>query len=141
MKISDYKKLFSNGRLKNAVIIVGIIGVVLIFLSSFIEIPSDNNHGVEEYRLELQDSLSDMLSKIEGVGSVSVLLTIENSTEGVYLDNNSTKTKDIEPVVRGVVVACDGGDEPEISERVYDAVTKALNISSAKVCVTKLTNQ
>jgi stage III sporulation protein AG len=141
MKISDYKKLFSNGRLKNAVIIVGIIGVVLIFLSSFIEIPSDNNHGVEEYRLELQDSLSDMLSKIEGVGSVSVLLTIENSAEGVYLDNNSTKTKDIEPVVRGVVVACDGGDEPEISERVYDAVTKALNISSAKVCVTKLTNQ
>lgn len=141
MKISEYKKLFSNGRLKNAVIIVGIIGVVLIFLSSFIEIPSDNNHGVEEYRLELQDSLSDMLSKIEGVGSVSVLLTIENSAEGVYLDNNSTKTKDIEPVVRGVVVACDGGDEPEISERVYDAVTKALNISSAKVCVTKLTNQ
>jgi stage III sporulation protein AG len=141
MKISDYKKLFSNGRLKNAVIIVGIIGVVLIFLSSFIEIPSDNNHGVEEYRLELQDSLSDMLSKIEGVGSVSVLLTIENSAEGVYLDNNSTKTKDIEPVVRGVVVACDGGDEPEISERVYEAVTKALNISSAKVCVTKLTNQ
>lgn len=141
MKISDYKKLFSNGRLKNAVIIVGIIGVVLIFLSSFIEIPSDNNHGVEEYRLELQYSLSDMLSKIEGVGSVSVLLTIENSAEGVYLDNNSTKTKDIEPVVRGVVVACDGGDEPEISERVYDAVTKALNISSAKVCVTKLTNQ
>lgn len=141
MKISDYKKLFSNGRLKNAVIIVGIIVVVLIFLSSFIEIPSDNNHGVEEYRLELQDSLSDMLSKIEGVGSVSVLLTIENSAEGVYLDNNSTKTKDIEPVVRGVVVACDGGDEPEISERVYDAVTKALNISSAKVCVTKLTNQ
>lgn len=141
MKISDYKKLFSNGRLKNAVIIVGIIGVVLIFLSSFIEIPSDNNHGVEEYRLELQDSLSEMLSKIEGVGSVSVLLTIENSAEGVYLDNNSTKTKDIEPVVRGVVVACDGGDEPEISERVYDAVTKALNISSAKVCVTKLTNQ
>lgn len=81
-----------------------------------------------------------MLSQIEGVGDVSVLLTIENSVEGVYLENNSTKTKDIEPVVRGVVVACEGGDEPVTLERVTDAVTKALNISSAKVCVTKLVN-
>ena len=81
-----------------------------------------------------------MLSQIEGVGDVSVLLTIENSVEGVYLENNSTKTKDIEPLVRGVVVACEGGDEPVTLERVTDAVTKALNISSAKVCVTKLVN-
>ena len=79
-----------------------------------------------------------MLSRIEGVGSVNVLLTIENSVEGVYLDNNSTKTKEIEPVIRGVVVACEGGDDPIISARALDAVTKALNISSSKVCITKL---
>lgn len=137
---TDLKKLFSNDKLRNIILILGIVGVALIFLSSFIDLKPEQSgtNSVEEYRQGLQQSLSSMLSQIEGVGDVTVLLTIENSTEGVYLDNNSTKTKDIEPVVRGVVVACSGGDEPTTLERVTDAVTKALNISSAKVCVTKL---
>ena len=142
MKITNFNKLLSGGKFKNLIIVAGVIGIALIFLSSFIDFkPAESSvTSVEEYRQNLQSSLSSMLSQIEGVGNVSVLLTIENSVEGVYLDNNSTKTKDIEPVVRGVVVACEGGDEPVTLERVTDAVTKALNISSAKVCVTKLVN-
>ena len=142
MKIMNFNKLLSGGKFKNIIIIAGVIGIAMILISSFTDFkPSESSvDSVEEYRQGLQSSLSSMLSQIEGVGDVSVLLTIENSVEGVYLENNSTKTKDIEPVVRGVVVACEGGDEPVTLERVTDAVTKALNISSAKVCVTKLVN-
>lgn len=142
MKITNFNKLLSGGKFKNIIIIAGVIGIAMILISSFTDFkPSESSvNSVEEYRQGLQSSLSSMLSQIEGVGDVSVLLTIENSVEGVYLENNSTKTKDIEPVVRGVVVACEGGDEPVTLERVTDAVTKALNISSAKVCVTKLVN-
>ena len=78
-----------------------------------------------------------MLTKVEGVGDCSVLITMENSVEDVYLQNSSTKTKEIEPTIRGIVVACDGGDDPVVVERVSEIVTKALGISSAKVCVTK----
>ena len=39
---------------------------------------------------------------------------------------------------RGVLVVCEGGDDPVVVERVTDAVTKALDISTAKVCITKL---
>lgn len=142
LKYPNIKKLIKDGKAKNIIIAVGILGILLIFISSFSGFNNNeqpnSDYSVSTYREEIQDSLSEMLSRIEGVGNVSVLLTIENSVEGVYLENNSTKTKEIEPVIRGVVVACDGGDDSIVTERVLDAVTKALNISSAKVSVTKL---
>lgn len=141
LKKTDFKKLFKDGRLTNIIIVCGVLGAALIFLSSlgaFSEDKQQLSSSVSEYREDMQSSLQNMLSQIEGVGNVSVLLTIENSVEGVYLENNSTKTKEIEPVIRGVVVACDGGDDVIVTQRVLSAVTKALNISSAKVCITKL---
>lgn len=142
MKISGIKKLINDGRLRRVIIIIGVLGVLLIFISSFTGLKGEETDGsdynVSQYRDDLQDSLSEMLTRIEGVGNVSVLLTIENSVEGVYLENNSTKTKEIEPVIRGVIIACSGGDDAVVAGRVLDAVTKALNISSAKVSVTKL---
>ena len=142
LKYPNFKKLIKDGRLKNIIIIIGALGILLVLLSSFSGLSSEkqdsSDYSVSQYRTDLQDALSEMLTRIEGVGNVSVLLTIENSVEGVYLENNSTKTKEIEPVIRGGIVACSGGDDEIVSARVSDAVTKALNISSAKISVTKL---
>ena len=142
LKYTNIKKLFTDGKIKNVIIVIGVLGVLLIFISSFTGLNGEQqnspDYSVSQYQSNLQDSLSEMLTRIEGVGNVSVMLTIENSVEGVYLENNSTKTKEIEPVIRGVIVACSGGDDPVVSGRVLDAVTKALNISHAKVSVTKL---
>ena len=132
----------NNSKIKKIIIIIGIAGLLLILLSSFSGLSDKKkdttDYSVSEYKVSMQDELKRILYNIEGVGDVQVMLTIENSVEGVYLENNSTKTKEIEPVIRGVVIACQGGDEPLVKQRVFDAVTKALNISSAKVCVTKL---
>ncbi len=142
MQKLDLKNLFKDGKIRNLIVICGIIGIALIFLSSFIGAPDSQNNtansNVSEYKEQMQSSVQQMLENIEGVGNASVLLTIENSVEGVYLENNSTKTKEIEPKIRGVVVACSGGDDPIVIQRVTQAVTKALNISTAKVYVTKL---
>lgn len=46
---------------------------------------------------------------------------------------------ELQPTVKGVVIVCEGGDQPLVQQRVTDAVTIALNISSKRVCVTKLT--
>lgn len=43
----------------------------------------------------------------------------------------------IQPTVKGVVVVCDGGDNPEVQKRVTDAIKTALNITSKRVYVTK----
>ncbi len=44
----------------------------------------------------------------------------------------------MEPVIRGVVVVCEGGDNSLTAARITEIVTTALAISSAKVCITKL---
>lgn len=135
-------EMMKNGGARKVIVFCGIAGMLLILLSTFSgldgETSSSSNYSVNEYKTSLQEELKQILYKIDGVGEVEVLLTIENSVEGVYLENNSTKTKEIEPVIRGVVIACQGGDDPVITQRVFNAVTKALNVSSAKVCVTKL---
>ncbi|MGI5893547.1 MAG: hypothetical protein ACOX6P_03035 [Candidatus Merdivicinus sp.] len=44
----------------------------------------------------------------------------------------------MEPVIKGVIIVCEGGEDPVTVSRIMDAVTTALAISSAKVCITKL---
>ena len=42
-----------------------------------------------------------------------------------------------EPKVKGVVVVCEGGDDPVVVQRILDTITVALDIPSNQVCVTK----
>ncbi len=142
--VSKIKNMLSGEKLQRIIIISGIIGITLIFLSSYIDLGSLSGSDTEEefsvttYSTEIRTDLEEVISKIEGAGATEVLLTMENSVEYVYLDDSTTKTKEVEPVIRGVLVVCEGGDDPVVVERVTEAVTKALDISTAKVCITKL---
>ncbi len=138
------KKLFDNDKIRRIIIIAGVAGMLLIFLSNYIDFDKSNGISEEEefsvttYSTEIQNDLQTVISQIEGAGETRVLLTMENSVEYVYLEDSTTKTKEIEPLIRGVLVVCEGGDEPVVVERITEAVTKALDISTAKVCITKL---
>lgn len=142
--VGRLKKLVDNDKMRRIIIIAGIAGIALIFLSNYIDIGSTTNAKREEefsvttYSTQIQSDLQSVISRIEGAGKTEVLLTMENSVEYVYLDDSTTKTKEIEPLIRGVLVVCEGGDSPVVVERITEAVTKSLDISSAKVCITKL---
>ena len=41
------------------------------------------------------------------------------------------------PRIRGVLIVCEGGDDPEVCERIIQAVASALNISKSHVSVMK----
>lgn len=143
-RLSNAKKLFENDKIRRIIIIAGIIGIALIFFSSYFDFgsisksKSEEKFSVKTYSTQIQSDLQNVIENIDGAGKTKVLLTMENSVEYVYLDDSTTKTKEIEPLIRGVLVVCEGGDEPVVIERVTDAVTKALDISTAKVCITKL---
>lgn len=143
-KGKSFLSVLQSKHTQKIIIIAGIIGIVIIFLSTLTDFDSskqqadDTINTVDTYCQTLQANLSNIIESIEGVGKASVLITMENSTESIYLENNETKTKEIEPTVRGVVVVCQGGENPVVVSRVIAAVTKSLNISSSKVCVTKL---
>lgn len=44
---------------------------------------------------------------------------------------------EVQPVIKGVVVVCDGGDNPTVQQNITNAVTTALHVSSIRVCVIK----
>ena len=138
-KKANFRRLYDNPKFVKVAIIIGLSAVLLIFLSSFIDFGVVNGRNdADEYCEKLEDKLHSVVTNIEGVGDAQIFLTMDNSGENVYLNNTDKKTKSITPVVRGVVVVCDGGDDPLIVARVMSAITRSLNISSNKVCVTKL---
>ncbi len=145
-KTGRLKKLFEGEKVRKIILVLGAVGIALIFLSSLTSFDSTKKEQTEgfsvtTYSTEIESDLQKILSSISGCGETKVLLTIENSVEYVYLDDSTTKTKEIQPVIRGVLVVCEGGDDPVVTQTVTQAVTRALDISSAKVCVTKLTER
>lgn len=142
--IEKLKKLFGSEKTRKIIVMVGLIGIALLFISSYVDFGSSSDDikegefSVKTYSTEIEKDLQTVISQIEGAGETKVLLTMENSVEYVYLDDSTTKTKEIEPHIRGVLVVCEGGDEPVVVSRITEAVTKALDISTAKVCITKL---
>ncbi|MCD7823837.1 MAG: hypothetical protein LUG86_07475 [Oscillospiraceae bacterium] len=108
-----------------------------------------------EYAEELKLQLEEIISKIDGVGDVTVMLTIESSASYVYTtdvdkDELETKTETViignkealieridNPQVSGVLVVCTGGDRAVVQEQVIKAVSTVLDIPSNKVYVAK----
>ena len=47
---------------------------------------------------------------------------------------------EIQPKIKGVVVVCQGGNEPLVNQQITNVLTTVLNISSSRVFVTKSFN-
>ena len=128
--------ILSDKRTLRVAVIIGFAAIALILISSLINIDA-SGVSPEKYAAETESRLLRILSEIDGVGEAKIFLTMENAGENVYLKNTDKKTASIEPKVRGVVIVCDGGDDPIVAARVLEAVTKSLDINSDKVCITK----
>lgn len=125
-------------------------------------------YNYREYETELETRLAAIISAIDGAGETKVMVTLESGSEQVYLNNsdygenvdadgdNSFERKDDyvivdnssgqdgiivrinEPKVRGVAIVCDGAGIESVKLQIVDAVTALLDISSAKVSVSKM---
>ncbi|MEG2039355.1 MAG: hypothetical protein RRZ73_06480, partial [Oscillospiraceae bacterium] len=106
-KATGFLKLFKKENKATFIFIAGIIGLLLIFISGFIQ-PKDDAKSVsrevsvisnQEYISEIENKLCLLLSGIQGVGKVSVMVTINQGTEYVYASEdktNSDKYQDFE---------------------------------------------
>jgi stage III sporulation protein AG len=81
-------------KLKNprTLIIIGVIGIVLIFLSSFIEPTPDVTKGAEdfsaeEYKESLEKDVTKLVKSISGSRKVTVVITLESGMNYQYADN------------------------------------------------------
>lgn len=111
------------------------------------------------YAKETEEQLRSILMSIEGVGKANVMLTITSTEEYVYAETVKQGTSQTEnsyviidkgsqkealvkkinnPAISGVVIVCEGGDDPRVCEKIYKAVSTALDISTSRVYVTEM---
>lgn len=107
-----------------------------------------------DYEKVLCEELENVISQIEGVGKVSIMITFEGTASNEYqtdidksetdetqktviIGNKEALIKSISnPKAAGVLVVCEGGDSLKVKEKVINAVSTVLNISSGRVYVT-----
>lgn len=173
--ISEKTKLSKKLLLSVAFLVAGLLALVLSEMAE----PSEQASSAEtttaafsseseRYVAELEERLTSIISQIEGVGEASVMITLESSSEDVYLHNydygenvepsgkSNVEQKDeyvivedengekgiivrvAQPKIRGVAVVCGGGGSEVVKSRVTEAVTALLDISSARVSVSEM---
>jgi stage III sporulation protein AG len=164
--LKQFPELSRKELAVHVIVILGILGIACILLSSFRtpkkeEIPQETEFSVEDYRLQLQSQLEDMLHSISGVGSVQVLVTIGGSEQYHYAQEDEKLVTDQQvrtnntyvtiggsnkealvesvshPQITGVVVVCDGGSSNIVKESVYQAVSVACGIPTGCIYVTQ----
>lgn len=97
----ELKSIFTGDNLKNLIIFAGILGIALIFISSFtgkgneeiVDTPTESQTTAKEYADNLESELSKIISQIDGAGKTSVLITIDREIEQVYQTDSDTQAK------------------------------------------------
>lgn len=151
------------------VVLLGVCGMALILLSGLL--PHDRKttqdvtvSAVEfseaEYAAEMENRLQTLLSRMEGVGSVTVMVTVSGTAEQVYAEEvnaaQSEKSRQSQnayvimksggtetplvsrtkyPQIAGVAVLCSGGGSAAVQERVMRAVSTVLGIAVSDIYV------
>lgn len=116
--------------------------------------PVEAKSETADYACMIEKQLEEIISEIQGVGTVNVMVTVEGTEELVYVQDTSDSDSkhDTEtvvvgskeallkatnyPKIKGVLVVCAGGGKPLIKEKVVNAVATVLDIPTAKVYVT-----
>ena len=150
------------------VLIIMVAGIIVLALPVSDERAADSGgaesiRGEEDFSIEtLETELSDILSRIDGAGKVSVMLTARSGTERI-LAMNRERSEDGEehelqeeaviistdngeeavligqnyPVFRGALVVCPGGDDPEVVLMLTKALSALTGLSSSHITVCK----
>ena len=96
---------------------------------------------------ELQQEMEDILGRIQGVGEVQVLLTVESDGERQLAQDSELSysgstaapvvTRTVYPTYRGALVVCQGGDRADVKLAVTEAVAALTGLSADRITVAK----
>ena len=90
---------------KNALFIIGITGIMLIFLSDILFAPKKETQEqpqattlssqvqAQSYVQDLEKRLTEMIISIEGAGEATVMITLDSVGETVYAQDEKTQTQ------------------------------------------------
>ena len=126
--------------------------------------PSASTPAVTQGYRDIAGELTQILSQIQGVGSVKVMLTVSTGEQTVYQvdenistnENSSSVHKETviitdsdrqqqgliqfvkPPTYLGAIIVCQGADQPGVKLAVLDAVGKITGLGSNQISVVKM---
>ena len=125
-----FKKLKSIKHIEIILAVLFALIILLVYFSSISGLSNDTqdttstNTAVSAYTIEMEQKLSNILSKIDGVGDVDVMLMIENST------NFNTE---VLPNIISVIVVADGAENVWVKLDIIKAIQTLLEIDCANI--------
>ena len=146
------EKIKTNKKVQYAVIVILLIIVLFIFLFGFNVEELNTNTNEDEilvYVNTLEDKLSSVLSKVAGVGSVEVVITVESGRETVLAMKTTTKegingletetspiiingktvvVKELYPKIIGVLIVAKGAKNVSVMNKLQQATISLLDI-------------
>ena len=142
LSLGEIKELLRSDKAVKIIMVVGAVIMIMIALSGIGGINSGKSGNAPGYDLAgyeraLEERLANILSDIDGVGDISVMVTLDTSEKTEYGKNSDMLLSVTAPRVRGVIVVCDGGDSITVKEKVTEAVKGVFGINTAHISVTK----
>lgn len=145
-------KIKSNKKIQTIIIAVLSVVLVIIFISSFkkTETASVEESQISDYVLSLENRLESALTKVEGAGNVSVVITIESGMETVLATEKTVKQigstvettespviingkpivlKEMYPKIIGVMIVAEGANNISVLSRIQQATVSLLDIN------------
>ncbi len=89
----------------------------------------------EAYRLQLEERLTELLRRVDGVGSPEVMVTLERGEEHRYSGSKLLSSEP--PRVLGVAVVCRGGGRDDLRAEVTALLASLLGIGTHRIHVSE----
>lgn len=117
----------------------------------------ENSFKTMAYIGDIENKIKSMTEKITGSADVSVIVSAESGTEYVYVSNESAVgeknsreyitvknesgryelvlAKEVYPEIKGISIACPGGDNSKVRKKIIDSISTAFGISKNRICI------
>lgn len=156
---------FIKNKNNLAICLILIIGAALMAFSGTSDKKKQTSSAEPQQQIsseEEEERLADILSQIDGVGSVSVMITYYSGTEkniayevkqsstleedksevnedkkAVMTDGEPMVVKEVYPKVKGVIVTASGAGRADVKKALTEAVSAALDVPVHKIFVYK----
>lgn len=159
----DFLSYLKSKKNKLIIIILLVLGLLLLVLPGASKKTSslpNNEERLIKYAGELESKISDLCSKVQGVGNVSVTVYFDTGFETVYAYNEQNKATSnginsekkyvtigsgddesmvfvVEkmPNICGVAIVCKGGGNPMIANQLINLISSAYSVPKNKIYV------
>lgn len=148
--------------LPRAALLLGgiLLGVVLLLIGNTQSVPSSTEMAEEDslsdlaaYTADLEEKIRQFCRRVEGVGEVSVTVSLESGyrrvydkTDSVYVFSGSNSLRgavclnEEPPTIGGIAIVCEGGGDPAVRERLVGLLRAAYGIGANKIYIAPAQN-